>query len=141
MGANIDFALSTGFNVMLYFKQYVKKPGSPLYQKAFLPSWPTEFEQDVKAGTLPAVSWVLPPIAFSEHPDGSPVAGQYFVHRVISALQANAELWAKTVVVLCYDENGGSFDLCRPQSMMQQHSYWSYKRNRATERCALHARV
>ena len=110
VGANIDFALSTGFNVMLYFKQFVKKPGSPLYQKAFLPSWPTEFEQDVKAGTLPAVSWVLPPIAFSEHPNGSPVAGQYFVHRVISALQANAELWAKTVVVLCYDENGGFFD-------------------------------
>ena len=53
---------------------------------------------------------MLPPLAYSEHPNGSPVAGQYFIHQVISALQANAELWSKTVIVLCYDENGGFFD-------------------------------
>ncbi len=110
VGPNIGVSLSDGFNVMLYFKQYVNKPSSALYQKAFLPSWPTEFESDVKTGTLPSVSWVLPPLAYSEHPNGSPVAGQYFVNRILSALQANKELWAKTVVVLCYDENGGFFD-------------------------------
>jgi phospholipase C len=110
VGKNIGVSLADGFNVMLYFKQYVNKPSSALYQKAFLPSWPNDFEQDVKTGALPSVSWVLPPLAFSEHPNGSPVAGQYFTHRIISAIQANAELWAKTVIVLCYDENGGFFD-------------------------------
>jgi phospholipase C len=114
VGPNIGVSLSDGFNVMLYFKQYVNKPSSALYQKAFLPSWPNEFESDVKTGTLPSVSWVLPPLAYSEHPNGSPVAGQYFVNRILSALQANKELWAKTVVVLCYDENGGFFDHVTP---------------------------
>jgi phospholipase C len=110
VGPNLPTALATGFNVMLFFKQFVNQPKSPLYQKAFLPSWPDNFEQDIKAGTLPSVSWVLPPIAYSEHPNGSPAAGQYFVHRVLTALQANADVWSKTVVVLCYDENGGFFD-------------------------------
>ncbi len=110
VGKNVDSALASGFNVMLFFKQYVNKPGSPLYQKAFLPSWPDDFEKDVKTGALPAVSWVLPPLSYSEHPNGSPAAGQYFVHRILTALQANKELWSKTVVVLCYDENGGFFD-------------------------------
>ena len=81
VGKNIDVSLADGFNVMLYFKQYVNKPNSALYQKAFLPSWPSEFESDVKTGNLPSVSWVLPPLAYSEHPNGSPVAGQYFVHQ------------------------------------------------------------
>jgi phospholipase C len=114
VGPNMGVALADGFNVMLYFKQFVSNPASALYQKAFLPSWPSEFESDVKTGALPSVSWLLPPLAYSEHPNGSPVAGQYFVHRVISALQANAELWSKTVVVLCYDENGGFFDHVTP---------------------------
>jgi phospholipase C len=114
VGKNIGVSLADGFNVMLYFKQFVNKPSSALYQKAFLPSWPTDFQQDIKTGNLPAVSWVLPPLAFSEHPNGSPVAGQYFIHQVISAIQANAELWSKTVIVLCYDENGGFFDHVAP---------------------------
>jgi phospholipase C len=114
VGKHIDLSLADGFNVMLYFKQYVNKPKSQLYKRAFLPSWPSEFEHDVKHGTLPAVSWLMPPLAYSEHPNGSPVGGQYFVSRVISALQANEKLWASTVVVLCYDENGGFFDHVAP---------------------------
>ncbi len=109
-GPTQDTALASGFNVMLFFKQYVNNPKSALYQKAFLPSWPDDFEQDVKTGALPAVSWLLPPLGYSEHPNSSPAAGQYFVHQALSALMANAELWSKTVVVLCYDENGGFFD-------------------------------
>ncbi len=110
VGKNVNVALADGFNVMLYFKQYVSKPNSPLYQKAFLPSWPNDFEQDCKTGNLPSVSWILPPLGWSEHPNSSPVAGQYFTHRIISAIQANPELWSKTVIVFNYDENGGFFD-------------------------------
>jgi phospholipase C len=114
VGKNIDVSLADGFNVMLYFKQFVNKPNSPLYQKAFLPSWPNDFEADCKTGNLPAVSWLLPPLGWSEHPNSSPVAGQYFAHQVISAIQANPDLWSKTVIVLNYDENGGFFDHVAP---------------------------
>ncbi len=114
VGTSIDTSLAAGFNVMLYFKQFVNAPNSPLYQKAFLPSWPNDFERDVKSGDLPAVSWVLPPLGYSEHPNSSPAAGQYFIHQILTALMANEALWSKTVVVLSYDENGGFFDHVAP---------------------------
>jgi Tat (twin-arginine translocation) pathway signal sequence len=38
--------LAIAFNALLYFKQY-QDPHSTLYKKAFLPSWPDEFERDI----------------------------------------------------------------------------------------------
>ncbi|MDA8359958.1 MAG: phospholipase [Actinomycetota bacterium] len=110
VGPAEDIALAVGFNALLYFSQYVSHPSSELYQRAFLPSWPTDLASDVKSGTLPAVSWILPPIAYSEHPNGSPVAGEWFTSQVLGTLTSNPDLWAKTVVFLTYDENGGFFD-------------------------------
>ena len=46
--------------VQWYFKSF-KQLSSPLYQKAFLPTFPGEFHQDVMRGTLPQVSWLAPP--------------------------------------------------------------------------------
>ncbi len=105
-----DSALALGFNALLYFKQFVSKPNSTLYKNAFVPSWPNDFESDVKKGTLPSVSWIMPPIAYSEHPNGSPAAGEWFTAQVLDTLTSNPKLWAKTVVFLTYDENGGFFD-------------------------------
>jgi phospholipase C len=113
---NDVLALALGFNVMLYFSQYLRQPGSPIYQKAFLPSWPADFVSDVKNGTLPAVSWILPPIAYSEHPNSSPVAGQWFTSQVLRTLQSNEKLWSKTVLFVNYDENGGFFDHVVPHT-------------------------
>jgi phospholipase C len=110
VGPNINLALALGFNSLLYFKQYLAKPGSNLYNQAFLPSWPAEFTDDVRNGTLPQVSWLLPEIAFSEHPNGSPRAGEHYVSQVLSTLMSNPDVWSKTVVFLTYDENGGFFD-------------------------------
>jgi phospholipase C len=86
------------------------RPSSPIYQKSVLPSWPTEFVADVRNGTLPAVSWILPPLAYSEHPNGSPAAGEWMSHQVVKTLQSNPEVWSKTVLFINYDENGGFFD-------------------------------
>ncbi len=110
VGPIMDEALATGFNALLYFKQYLANPSSALYKNAFLPTWPAEFNADVKAGTLPSVSWLLPPLSYSEHPNSSPVAGQWFTSQVLSTLMSNPEIWSKTVVFLMYDENGGFFD-------------------------------
>jgi phospholipase C len=109
-GAGRSIALATGFNNLLYFRQFVSDPASPLATKAFTPTYPDDFTADVAAGTLPAVSWVLPPLAYSEHPNSSPAAGQWFTSRLLTTLWSNPELWSKTVVVLSYDENGGFFD-------------------------------
>ena len=106
MGSN----LADGFNALLYFKQYLADPSSDLYRRAFLPSWPDDFASDVRSGSLPQVSWILPPLAYSEHPNSSPASGQWFTNQVLATLTANPEVWSKTVLFLMYDENGGFFD-------------------------------
>jgi phospholipase C len=47
-------------HVLPYFSA-LRYPLSPLYQKAFLPSFPNDFLADVSSGLLSSVSWVIPP--------------------------------------------------------------------------------
>ncbi|HEX3907151.1 MAG TPA: alkaline phosphatase family protein [Mycobacteriales bacterium] len=69
---------------------------------------------DVLAGTLPQVSWVVTNQAFSEHPDGAPNDGAYYVNGVLEALHADPEVFNSTLVVIDYDENDGQFDHVPP---------------------------
>ncbi|HVU60856.1 MAG TPA: phospholipase C, phosphocholine-specific [Mycobacteriales bacterium] len=69
---------------------------------------------DVKAGTLPRVSWVVTNQAFSEHPDGAPNDGAYFVNGVLEALNADPDVFNSTLVIINYDENDGQFDHVPP---------------------------
>jgi phospholipase C len=74
-----------------------------------------QFADQVKKGTLPQVSWVLPPANWSEHPvPSSPLQGAEFTARVLGALTANPEVWASTAMFLCFDENDGQFDHVPP---------------------------
>ena len=95
--------------ILPYFSQY-QNPSSTLYQKAFLPQYPSEFVSDIKAGTLPAVSWIIPPIGYDEHPSSPPALGEWLTSQVLSALVSNPEVWSKTVLFHMYDENDGFFD-------------------------------
>ncbi len=69
---------------------------------------------DVLAGTLPQVTWVVTNQAFSEHPDGAPGDGAYFVQGVLDALNADPEVFDSTLVIIDYDENDGQFDHVPP---------------------------
>jgi len=68
------------------------------------------FIADCAAGTLPAVSWVVAPYAYSEHPSARPVDGAAYTQGVLNALWAKPELWERTVVLLNYDEHDGFYD-------------------------------
>ncbi|WP_249009491.1 phospholipase C [Conexibacter sp. DBS9H8] len=87
---------------------------SPLYAKAFGQFFPSDFVADVSAGTLPSVSWIIPPLGFDEHPSSSPDNGMWFTSLVLDALVANPAVWSKTAVFLMYDENDGWFDHVAP---------------------------
>jgi len=113
VGPFIKSNLAIGFNALLYFKQFLKA-GSSLYDKAFLPVWPDEFTADVAHNTLPAVSWVVPSLVESEHPSAAPLNGEVMISGVLQALTANPAVWAKTVLIVSYDENGGFFDHVSP---------------------------
>ena len=63
---------------------------------------------------LPTVSWVICTSATSEHPSYRPADGADFVASKIDAIAANPDVWAKTAVILAYDENDGLFDHVAP---------------------------
>ncbi|WP_434026228.1 phosphocholine-specific phospholipase C [[Pseudomonas] boreopolis] len=68
------------------------------------------FAADVQAGRLPQVSWIIAPTAYSEHPEAPPAYGESLTARLIDALTANPQVWAKTALIINYDENDGFFD-------------------------------
>jgi phospholipase C len=71
--------------------------------------------EDVLAGRLPAVSYVVAPAKDSEHPGpSSPAQGADYTARVIEALTADPKVWARTVLFVNYDENDGFFDHMPP---------------------------
>lgn len=72
-----------------------------------------QFREDVSNGQLPAVSWVVAPENFSDHP-GAPWYGAWYLSEVMDILTKNPEVWKKTIFILCYDENDGYFDHVPP---------------------------
>ncbi len=109
-----------GDNSLLYFHQYQNAlPGSPLYENArtgtnVANGDPHAFfdrlKADVAAGTLPQVSWIVAPEAYSEHPNWAPNFGAWYVSQVLDILTSNADLWSQTALFVTYDENDGMFD-------------------------------
>ncbi|MGV3616256.1 MAG: phosphocholine-specific phospholipase C [Fimbriimonas sp.] len=71
------------------------------------------FRKDVDSGQLPAVSWIVAPENFSDHPS-SGWYGAWYLSEVMNILTKNPEVWKKTIFVLCYDENDGYFDHVPP---------------------------
>jgi phospholipase C len=88
------------------------KPGSPIYENGMKHWSLDDLTKQVKDGTLPQVSWILPSKSNSEHPSGpsSPNRGGDFTHQVLTAITSNPEVWSKTVFFLTFDENDGLFD-------------------------------
>ena len=62
-----------------------------------------------KAGTLPAVSWVIPSGADSEHPPSAVSRGQSWVTSVINAAMRSPD-WSSTAIFLAWDDWGGFYD-------------------------------
>jgi len=95
-----------------FFKQYRDDP--ELNANGIQPQYPTDFESDVASGSLPQVSWVYTPIEWAGHPPFPITWDEYAVGRVVETLTSNPAVWAKTVLIVTYDENGGFFDHVRP---------------------------
>src|SRR6202795_1476651 len=100
-------------NVLSYFKNF-QDPASVLHQNAFGPQFPADFLADVVSGNLPQVSWLVGSVLTSDHPPSPSSFGENILSLIVSALTANPTLWAKTVLFVTYDENGGFFDHVAP---------------------------
>ncbi len=116
-------------NVLMYFQQYQKSVNPTLYQDAFgyygpnvSPKdlgltggvGPDNFAKDVKHNTLPAVSWIIPPDGYDEHPPAPASLGEWYTDQILTTLLSNEDVWSKTVLFIMYDENDGWFDHVPP---------------------------
>ena len=74
------------------------------------------FYAAARAGSLPAVSWVVPSGEVSEHPPGPVSFGQSYVTSLINAVMASPD-WGSSVILLSWDDWGGFYDHVAPPSV------------------------
>jgi phospholipase C len=82
-----------------------------------------DFLQDCAAGTLPDYSFVEPNysdhanlLASDQHPDHNVIAGENFIADVFNNIR-KSPLWESTLLVILYDEHGGTFDHVLPPAI------------------------
>jgi phospholipase C len=78
----------------------------------------SDFYSAARKGTLPAVSWVVPSQADSEHPPGKVSAGQAYVTGLINTIMRGPD-WDSTAIFLSWDDWGGFYDHVRPPTVDQ----------------------
>jgi phospholipase C len=77
---------------------------------------PTAFYDDIKRHRLPAVSWLVPPEPYNEHPsDGSisVCAGENWTVQHVNMIM-RSDYWRDTVMVIVWDDFGGFYDPEKP---------------------------
>jgi phospholipase C len=74
------------------------------------------FYDAASAGTLPAVSWVIPNQTVSEHPPANIADGQAYVTSLINAVMQGPD-WSTTAIFLTWDDWGGFYDHVEPPTV------------------------
>jgi Phosphoesterase family len=85
-------------------------PGSRLRRIGADSNWCGTFPTDGCPAPFSAVGSVLT----SDHPPSPSIFGENILSLIVSALTADPALWAKTLLLVTYDENGGFFDPVAP---------------------------
>ena len=74
-----------------------------------------DFITDAQAGNLPAVSWLTPPTAETDHPPDSACVGEnWTVQQINAIMQGPAAQWNSTAIILTWDDWGGLYDHVAP---------------------------
>jgi phospholipase C len=70
-----------------------------------------DFYASIENGTLPSVSYVKPSGFVDGHPASSKLnLFEGFVKKIVHLVKANRKLWAKTAIMITFDEGGGYWD-------------------------------
>jgi phospholipase C len=71
----------------------------------------TDLYDDLRKGTLPAVSFVKPSGWVDGHPASSKLdLFEGFTKKIVDMVQANDDLWKDTAIFVTFDEGGGYYD-------------------------------
>ncbi|HSC50201.1 MAG TPA: alkaline phosphatase family protein [Gaiellaceae bacterium] len=76
------------------------------------------FFRDARRGTLPAVSWVIPAQAVSDHPPALITNGQAYVTSVVNAVMRSKD-WSSSAIFVAWDDWGGFYDHVAPPKVDQ----------------------
>ncbi len=71
------------------------------------------FYAAARGGKLPAVAWIMPNLATSEHPGSSIRAGEAWATRLVNAVMRSPD-WRSSAIFLAWDDWGGFYDHVRP---------------------------
>ncbi|ACY17388.1 alkaline phosphatase family protein [Haliangium ochraceum] len=83
------------------------------------------FARDVRENRLPKLSWLEPRYSWAEHlvpeypgnddhPPSDVMEGQRLIRAVVQTLFDNPAVWARSLLVITYDEHGGFYDHVKP---------------------------
>jgi phospholipase C len=81
--------------------------------KAHIVNPNTQIFDDLKSGTFPAVSWVIPSLEDSDHPASGCNHGPRWVSSVVNAI-GESKYWDSTAIILLWDDWGGWYDPVPP---------------------------
>jgi phospholipase C len=79
----------------------------------------TNFFRDIASNKLPAVSWVVPTAAESDHPQSTDGSGPAWVASLVNAV-GNSPYWSNTAIFVVWDDWGGWYDHVAPP----QYNYY-----------------
>jgi len=84
------------------------------WSKVAMPN--TTIYSDIKSGTLPQVSWVIPSLADSDHPASGAKSGPSWVTSIVNAV-GKSKYWNHATIVILWDDWGGFYDNVAPQQL------------------------
>jgi phospholipase C len=96
------------FNTLIFFKKWHTDPRIQYTEQ--------DYYNDLQAGTLPQVSFLITEGQVSEHPPQSVKAGQQQMAKVTNALIQSSS-WTSSALFFTYDEGGGFFDHVAPPQL------------------------
>ena len=107
LGGIDDVPSGESDNVAVFWSRWAHDPRTLATQDDYL--------HDCAAGTLPAVSWLIPSFTnqVDEHPPADVSVGMRLQQQVIGAFRASPQ-YPRAAFLLTYDEHGGFFDHVAP---------------------------
>jgi phospholipase C len=117
----LDYVDAPGPSTPFDFSGGVWDGFAAIHKIAYGPDWKknisipnTNIFGDLKAGTLPSVSWVIPSLYDSDHPVAGCNGGPQWVTKVVDAV-GTSRYWKDTAVILIWDDWGGWYDPVPPK--------------------------
>ena len=85
---------------------------------------PAPILNDIADHRLPAVSWVIPSGANSDHAGSTQTTGgPSWVAAIVNAI-GNSSYWANTAIIITWDDWGGWYDHVRPRKVIDDGVSW-----------------